>query len=242
MKADPPARHARPVEPTALLPSCRPGGCAYLCSEAGLAAAHDAYRSRLLARARRVVGDPDLAEEAVQEAFLRGWRACSTFDPAGAPVLSWLLVITANAAVDLARARARRPPLVAPTQEASDRLPDALGDVDLLLLRAELGDALAAIGPDQRTAVVETFLRDRPYAEVAAELGIPVGTLRTRIYYGLRRLREAMVAQEQRPAPAAPPVRLPAQAAMTTGMIIGRRRSLPPTHLPTTRRTTCCSS
>jgi RNA polymerase sigma-70 factor (ECF subfamily) len=234
--AAPTAPHTLPPD----LPSCRPGGCAYLCSEAGLAAAHDAYRSRLLARARRVVGDPDLAEEAVQEAFLRGWRACSTFDPTGAPVLSWLLAITANAAVDLARARARRPPLAPPGPEAADRLPDTLGEVDLLLLRAELGDALATIGPDQRTALVETYLRDRPYAEVAAELGIPVGTLRTRVYYGLRRLREAIVTQERHPAPV--PEQRSAQAAMTTGMIIGRRRSLPPTHLPTTRRTTCCSS
>ena len=76
-------------------------GCADLCTEQGLAAAHAAYHVRLLARARRIVVDPDLAEDVVQEAFLRAWRACASFDPAGGPLVNWLLVITANTAFDM---------------------------------------------------------------------------------------------------------------------------------------------
>jgi RNA polymerase sigma-70 factor, ECF subfamily len=228
-----------PLADRAELASCRPGGCAFLCTEQGLALAHAAYQARLFARARRVVVDPDLAQEAVQEAFLRGWRACSTFDPAGGPVLSWLLAITGNAAVDLARARARRPQLAPSPSAAAEPASSATSELDLVLLRAQLGDALATIGTDHRTAVVETILRDRSYADVATELGIPAGTLRTRVHYALRRLRQAI--SDNEPAePTQPPG--DSQAAMTTGMIIGRRRSLPPTHLPTTRRTTCCSS
>jgi RNA polymerase sigma-70 factor, ECF subfamily len=142
----------------------------------------------MLARARRIVVDPDLAEDVVQEAFLRAWRACSSFDPAGGPLVNWLLVITANTAVDMVKARVRRPPLA--SGSADEEAPAAgLGDIDRLILRSQLRHALSRIGAHHREAVVETVLRDRPYAEVAAELGITPATLRTRVHYGLRRLR-----------------------------------------------------
>jgi RNA polymerase sigma-70 factor (ECF subfamily) len=67
--------------------------------------------------------------------------------------------------------------------------------VDLLLLRASLRDALARLPDDHRTAVVETILLDRPYGDVAAELGVPVGTVRSRAYYALRRMRRMLEAQ-----------------------------------------------
>ena len=168
--------------------TCNPGGCAQLCTEHGLAAAHAAYRARMLARARRIVVDPDLAEDVVQEAFLRAWRACPSFDPAGGPLVNWLLVITANTAIDMVKARVRRPPLA--LGSASENASTAgINDIDLLILRSQLRDALSTIGARHRDAVVETVLRDRPYADVAAELGVTPGTLRTRVHYGLRRLR-----------------------------------------------------
>ena len=168
--------------------TCSTDRCAQLCTEHGMAAAHAAYHARLLARARRIVVDPDLAEDVVQEAFLRAWRACSSFDPAGGPLVNWLLVITANTAIDMVKARLRRPPLA--SGPASDNAPAAgISDIDLLILRSQLRQALSSIGAHHRDAVVETVLRDRPYADLAAELGITPGTLRTRVHYGLRRLR-----------------------------------------------------
>jgi RNA polymerase sigma-70 factor (ECF subfamily) len=153
-----------------------------------MAAAHAAYHARMLARARRIVVDPDLAEDVVQEAFLRAWRACASFDPAGGPLVNWLLVITANTAVDMVKARVRRPPLA--SGSAGQDVPAAgLTDIDLLILRSQLRLALSSIGAHHRDAVVETVLRDRPHADVAAELGVTPGTLRTRVHYGLRRLR-----------------------------------------------------
>jgi RNA polymerase sigma-70 factor (ECF subfamily) len=163
-------------------------GCAGLCTDDGLAAAHRAYRGRLLARARLVVVDPDLAEEAVQEAFLRAWRSCPAFDPAVGSPLTWLLAITRNVAIDLARARGRRPHLLAASTE-QDVAPDGISATDLVDLRTQLRDALTGIGPEQRSAIVETILRDRAPADVAAELGIPAGTVRSRVHYGLRQLR-----------------------------------------------------
>ena len=153
-----------------------------------MAAAHAAYHARLLARARRIVVDPDLAEDVVQEAFLRAWRACASFDPKAGPMVNWLLVITANTAIDMVKARVRRPPVA--SGPANENVPaDGLTDIDRLILRSELLDALSSIGAQHRDAVVETVLRDRPYADVAAEFGVPAGTVRTRVHYGLRRLR-----------------------------------------------------
>jgi len=153
-----------------------------------MAAAHAEYHARLLARARRIVVDPDLAEDVVQEAFLRAWRACSSFDPAGGPLVNWLLVITANTAIDMVKARVRRPPL-ASGSDHQDAPEAGLSDIDRFILRSQLRQALSGVRPHHRDAVVETVLRDRPYAEVATELGITPATLRTRVHYGLRRLR-----------------------------------------------------
>jgi RNA polymerase sigma-70 factor, ECF subfamily len=162
--------------------------CAGLCTEEGVAAVDRAYRGRLLRQARLIVGDPDLAEEAVQEALLRAWRSCASLDPAGGSVLAWLLTITRNVAIDLARARGRRPPL-APATAGRDVLAAGISDTDLVVLRTQLREALTGIGAHHRSAIVETILRDRPPADVAAELGIPAGTVRTRVHYGLRQLR-----------------------------------------------------
>jgi len=175
--------------------TCHPDGCAQLCTEHGMAAAHAAYHDRMLARARRIVVDPDLAEDVVQEAFLRAWRACSSFDPAGGPLVNWLLVITANTAVDMVKARVRRSPLA--SGPAQENVPAAgLGDIDRVILRAQLRQALSSLGAHHRAAVVETVLRDRPHADVAAELGVTPGTLRTRVHYALRRMRSVLEADE----------------------------------------------
>jgi RNA polymerase sigma-70 factor, ECF subfamily len=164
------------------------GQCAGLCTEEGFAAAHRAFHSGLLSRARLVVVDPDLAEDAVQEAFLRAWRSCAAFDPTSGPLLHWLLTITRNVAIDLARARGRRQRLAAVAATRAV-VPAGITATDLVDLRTELSAALTDIGADHRRAIVETILRDRAPADVAADLGIPAGTVRTRVHYGLRHLR-----------------------------------------------------
>lgn len=193
MRAGAPGTHAG-VMSNHTNTSCRPGGCAGLCSDDGLRAADTAFRPKLLAAARRVVVDPHLAEEAVQEALLRAWRSCCSFDPAGGPVLPWLVVLTRHAAIDMARARARRPPLTAYEPSIDGALGSQGTHEDHVVLRAELLDALADIGSEHRTVIVETMLRDRSQLEVATELGIPTGTLRSRSHYAMRQLRAVLVA------------------------------------------------
>jgi RNA polymerase sigma-70 factor (ECF subfamily) len=145
------------------------------------------HRSRLVARARRVVVDPASAEDVVQEAFIRAWRAAGRFEPDEGPMHAWLLVITTNVAKDFVRARSRRPGLLAPDLEPWAPLID--GDIDRVTLRAELRAGLSRLTDAHRDAVVQTVLLDRPHRAVAAELGIRPGTLRSRLHYALRRLR-----------------------------------------------------
>jgi RNA polymerase sigma-70 factor (ECF subfamily) len=155
-----------------------------------LAIAFEHHAARLKARARRIVVDPHLAEEVVQEAFIRAWRAYCRFDPDGGPLVNWLLAITGNVAIDMARARARRPAPApdVPGSEDGD-IAGTVSDVDRLILRDQLNEALAKVSPQHRSAVIELVLLDRPQAEVAAELGINPATLRTRLHYALRQLR-----------------------------------------------------
>jgi len=109
--------------------------------------------------------------------------------------VNWLLAITANTAIDTVKARVRRPPLA--SRPVRENAPAArLGDIDLVILRAQLRQALSSLGAHHRQAVVETVLRDRPHADVAAELGVAPGTLRTRVHYALRRLRQLLESQD----------------------------------------------
>ena len=107
--ARPPAIGRDAIHVVLRRPGCRPGGCAGLCTDETLAAIYRAYRGPLLRQARTILGDPGLAEEVVQETFVRAWRACPSFDPDGSPMLVWLSVILRNLALDRMRARGRRP-------------------------------------------------------------------------------------------------------------------------------------
>jgi RNA polymerase sigma-70 factor, ECF subfamily len=152
-------------------------------------AAYDAFGGELYGMARRALNDDGLAEEAVQETFLRAWRAADRHDPHRSSLRTWLFAIARNVTIDLARARSVRPQRAgmeaARTRGAEDTAEESL--------RAwEIEEALRHIRPHHRHAIVETYYRDRPCAEVAAEAGVPVGTMRSRLYYGLKALRSVL--------------------------------------------------
>jgi RNA polymerase sigma-70 factor (ECF subfamily) len=136
--------------------------------------------------ALRSLEDPGLAEEAVQEAFLRAWRAADRFDPELGSLRTWLFAILRNVVIDLGRARAARPRAVAELPEQGHE------PFEDMLLTWQVEEALRRIGDQHRRALVETYLRGRPYSAVAAELGVPEGTIKSRVYYGLRALRNAL--------------------------------------------------
>ncbi|MFC7407137.1 RNA polymerase sigma factor [Georgenia alba] len=141
-----------------------------------------------------ITRDPVLAEDVAQEVFVRAWRAAGGYDVRRASVLTWLLTITRNAAIDAVRARR-----VTPTDdELLDQLvQDTLGSApdleETAMHRLETERAvrrLHRISPEQARAVVLAVLGGCTAEEVSRREGIPLGTAKTRIRTGLRRLRE----------------------------------------------------
>ncbi len=150
------------------------------------------------------LGDDATAQDAVQETIVRAWRAADRFDPDQGSLRTWLFAILRNVVHDQWAARARGPAPAGPageplsiTERASPTevtsVPDHsdhVADTDLV------ARALARASEDHRTAIVETYLRGRPYDEVAAELGVNVSTLRSRVFHGLRDLRSTITTME----------------------------------------------
>jgi RNA polymerase sigma-70 factor (ECF subfamily) len=145
--------------------------------------AYAAHAAELYGFAVRSLADPGLAEEAVQETFLRAWRAGERFDPEIGSLRTWLFAILRNVVIDLGRARAARPTV------ADGGIEPTVEPFDEALLSWQIEEAMRRIGDQHRQVLVETYYRGRPYAEVAKELGVPEGTVKSRVYYGLRALR-----------------------------------------------------
>ncbi len=148
--------------------------------------AYAAHAGELYGFALRSLEDPELAEDAVQDTFLRAWRAGDRFDPELGSLRTWLFAILRNVIIDLGRARAARPRVGAELPELGHE------PFEDILLTWQVEEALRRIGEQHRRALVETYLRGRSHAEVAGELGVPEGTIKSRVYYGLRALKNAL--------------------------------------------------
>lgn len=153
------------------------------------------FQARVFGLALAITRDPAAAEDVAQEAFMRAWRAASTYDPRRASVLTWLLTITRNAAIDTIRARRTTP--VEP-EILENMLSDAMvakDSAETALLRVESDRAIRHLGRipvEQARAVTLAVIGGCTALEVSAHEHIPLGTAKTRIRAGLRRLRTAM--------------------------------------------------
>jgi RNA polymerase sigma-70 factor (ECF subfamily) len=152
--------------------------------EDGLHAAFVTHGGELFGFARRSLGDSGLAEEAVQETFMRAWRSRHRFDPGLGSLRSWLFAIEKRAVIDLAHKR---------SSNGTDELVEDPTAVDNQAEQAMLGwqveEALRRLRPEHRAVVQDIYFRNLPGREVAARLGVPEGTVRSRLFYALRSLR-----------------------------------------------------
>ncbi len=148
--------------------------------------AYAAHSGELYSFAARSLGDAGLAEEAVRETFLRAWRAGDRFDPETASLRTWLFGILREVVIDLGRARAARP------QVTEGGVEPSVEPLEQSLPAWQVEEAMRRIGEQHRQVLVETYYRGRPYAEVATELGVTEGTVKSRVYDGLRALKVAL--------------------------------------------------
>ena len=142
--------------------------------------------------ALRVLRDPGLAEDAVQEAFLQIWRGAERFVPERAKASAWIMTLVHRRAVDLVRREERR--RAEPFEETS--VAGAVGSAeDLAWLRFERERVQAALSrlPDQQREALElAYYGGFTQSELAERLGQPIGTIKSRMFAGLTRLRELL--------------------------------------------------
>ncbi|MEX2549450.1 MAG: sigma-70 family RNA polymerase sigma factor [Nitriliruptoraceae bacterium] len=147
---------------------------------------HDRYAGPLYLFAWRRLGDRQAAEEAVQDTLVRAWQHAARFDPARGSLSSWLFTITRNLTNDRLRRRDHRPEETAFGDENTG-LTD--GDIDRTLEAWQLAEALGELHDEHRLAIIEVHYLGFTIREVAERHGIPEGTVKSRVYYGLRTLR-----------------------------------------------------
>ena len=149
-----------------------------------LGTAYRAHGAELLRFARRSLHDPELAEEAVQETFARAWRSRSTYDGGVGPIRAWLFAIERRVIIDLVAARSGRR-----TEPIDEERAGVTDEIDAALVGWQVEEALRRLTPEHRQVLVRTYFGQCSGRELAAELGVPEGTVRSRLYYGLKSLR-----------------------------------------------------
>ncbi|MER7545466.1 sigma-70 family RNA polymerase sigma factor [Actinomadura sp.] len=148
------------------------------------------YHRPLLAFVLRLTGgDRQWAEDVVQETMIRAWRSADRLDDRTSSLMPWLATVSRRIVIDNRRQREVRPPEVG--DGPLENLPMA-DEMDGLLRKVVVTEALESLSPAHRQALTETVLRDRTVNQAAEYLGIPVGTVKSRVYYALRALRVAL--------------------------------------------------
>jgi RNA polymerase sigma-70 factor (ECF subfamily) len=185
-----------------MLNSAMPRALAHLSDEAvvalcarsddvALAELYDRFGALAYGLARRILRDDGLAEDAVQDAFLAVWRGADRFMPERGKASTWILTLVHRRAVDLVRREQRR---------RADALPESLpgetGPADdelwLRLERERVQSALAKLPDQQREALELAYYGGFTQSELADRLGEPIGTIKSRMFTGLARLRELL--------------------------------------------------
>jgi RNA polymerase sigma-70 factor (ECF subfamily) len=159
--------------------------------EWALAELYDRHGRLAYGLALRILRDPALAEDAVQEAFLAVWRSAGRFVAERSKASTWLLTLVHRRAVDVVRREERR--RAEPIEHAEPPSGDATDEaVWLRLERERVQEALRALPDAQREALELAYYGGFTQSELADRLGLPLGTIKSRMFAGLTRLRELL--------------------------------------------------
>ncbi|WP_093076746.1 sigma-70 family RNA polymerase sigma factor [Pseudonocardia oroxyli] len=159
-----------------------------------LAGLYDRYGRQAWALARRICADDAHAEDAVQEAFLAVWRGAARFDATRGRVGTWVMTLVHHKAVDLVRREegVRRRTTTLDEQQPLPAAPGADGAALASVTAAAVRRALAALPEEQRHALSLAYFGGYTQREVASLTDSPLGTVKSRMFAGLARLRTAL--------------------------------------------------
>jgi RNA polymerase sigma-70 factor (ECF subfamily) len=162
--------------------------------EEALAEAYRRHAGAVFGLARRLLANPPMAEEIVQEVFLRLWNQPDRFDPDRGSLRSYLLAQCHGRSVDLLRSESSRR---GREERDSQRTAESGYDLEHEVLDLSVADrvrrAMEQLGPGEREAIELAYLGGHTYREVAVMLGQPEGTVKSRIRSGLKKLRVELV-------------------------------------------------
>jgi RNA polymerase sigma-70 factor (ECF subfamily) len=179
--------NAHPVPDSVLLSAVRAG------DEDALLALYDRYHALLFTLALRIVGEREVAEEVLQDAFLHAWDGARTFDPKRGAVLSWLFGIVRNRAIDALRSRHQRG-----RRREANELEDTPGRDDAsdiapgVAMRLFVRAALDALPVQERQPLELVYFGGLSHREAALQLGQPLGTVKGRIRSAMDSLRRSL--------------------------------------------------
>jgi len=166
--------------------------------ECALEALYDATSASAYGLALRILADVAAAEDVLQEVYYDAWNRACDFDPKRGTAWAWLLTMTRSRAIDRRRAMQVRP-TVSETALASTMDPNPAPDTnaDLADRSVRVRQALDGLGPDQREAIELAFFEGLSHSRIAQRLQQPLGTIKTRIRLGMRRLAALLIAPEE---------------------------------------------
>ena len=166
--------------------------------EQALAQLYDSYRVILFGLLVRILNSREEAEDVLQEVFLQVWRRARDFDETRGKPFTWLVTLARSRAIDRLRSLGARDRVAqASVREAAEEVSDAARDTFRSEQRALVTSALSQLPEEQKRPLVLAYFDGLTQSEIAAKLGAPLGTVKTRMRAGMIKLRELLTGKNE---------------------------------------------